>query len=260
MVAAIVRGLVMRRLKVFGLVFVSVLVVGVVTAGAAFAESLPLPLIHTALPGELYPIDLGGHLSTTITLRNSSGGVLTAGEVSVLLSALELTALGLAIIDFLGLLEVASKEKCHTLGDSEANGAVLFPGAEYHLVYTGLSGLGEQLEVAGLVLFDKFTIFCSTNLVEYAITGPATTRVSLTKGTETEGDANDIETAWRCGSLTSGLQEIPYYYTDSSQRVATTLLWNVSGVGNAPFCVLIEGTVLLTPETGSAATMFTILS
>ena len=249
----------MRRLKAIGLVFVSVLVVGVMTAGAAFGESLPLPLIHTALPGERYPINLGGHLSATISFLSAPGGFLSATEVSVLLEAKELTALGQGLIELLGFGE-ASGNKCHTLGDSEANGAVLFPGVEYHLVYTGLSGLGEQLEVAGLVLFDKFKIFCNKDTFQFATTGPATTRISLTKGTETEGDANDIEVVAHCFSTLSGIQEIPYYYNDLLQRVATTLLGNPSGTGNEPFCLLIEGTVLLTPETGSAATMFTILS
>ncbi len=249
----------MRRLKVFGLVLVSLLIVGVMTAGAAFGESLPLPLIHTALPGERYPIFLGGQLAGEHELQNKAGGVLKAKEISVLLSALELTALGLAIIHFLGVEEVKTKQKCHVLGQSEANGEVLLPGAEYHLVYTGLSGNGEQLEVAGLVLFDKFVIFCNENALELVVTGPATTRISLTKGTETEGDANDIEVISHC-SATAGIQEIPYYYNDSLVRVPTTLLTNVSGTGNAPFCELVQGTLLLHPETGSAATMFTILS
>ncbi len=250
----------MRRLKVIGLVFVSVLIVGVMTAGAAFGESLPLPLIHTALPGELYPIKLGGSVLGAHTLNSASGGVLTATDVSVLLEAKELTALGQGLIEFLGTTNTASKEKCHTLGQSEANGEVLLTGVEYHLVYTGLSGLGEQLEVAGLVLFDKFKIFCNKDTFQITTTGPATTRISLTKGSETEGDANDIEVISHCFSTSTGIQEIPYYYNDSLERVATTLLANPSGLGNEPFCELVEGTLLLTPETGSAATMFTILS
>ncbi len=249
----------MNRLKLFGLALVSVLVVGVMPGAAASAESSPLPLIHTALPGELYPINLGGHLAASVAFRSASGLVVSATEVSVLLQAKELTALGQAEIEFLGTQNPESKAKCHTLGDSEANGAVLLSGAEYHLVYTGLSGIGEQLEVASLVLFDKFTMFCDTDTTEIAFTGPATTRLSLTTG-GAEGDATDIATAWRCMSLTSGVQEIPYYYNDFSERVATTLLWNLFGTGNQPFCWLVEGTVLLTPETGSAATMFTILS
>ncbi len=249
----------MRRLKVFGLVFMSVLAVGVVMVSAAFAASLPLPLFHTALPGERYPINLGASLKGAHTLRNSAGAVLLAKEVSVLLQAKELTALGQGLIDFLGTEEPKSGAKCHTLGDLEASGAVLIPGVEYHLVYTGLSEIGEQLEVAGLVLFDKFTIFCNADTQQFVVTGPSTSRISLTKGTQTEGDANDIDVVTRCGP-TPGIQEIPYYYNDAFERLMTTLLVNVSGTGNAPACELVEGTLLLTPETGSAATMFTILS
>ena len=250
----------MRRLKVIGLVFVSVLIVGVMTAGAAFGESLPLPLIHTALPGELYPIKLGGSILGAHQLLSASGGALSATDVSVLLEAKELTALGQAAILFSGTKEVKSGTNCHTLGDSETEGVVLLSGVEYHLVYTGLSGLGEQLEVAGLVLFDKFKIFCNADTFQIAITGPSTTRISLTKGTETEGDAKDIEVVSHCFNTSTGIQEIPYYYNDSLERVPTTLLANPSGTGNEPDCELVEGTLLLTPETGSAATMFTILS
>ncbi len=249
----------MRRLRVFGLMFGSVLVVGVVMVSAAFAESSPLPLIHTALPGELYPVNLGGSLTATTELRSAEGGLLNAREISVLLQAKELTALGSALVDFLGVVEEAGGQKCHTLGDLEVNGEVLLSGAEYHLVYTGLSGLGEQLEVAALILFDKVRVFCNADTFELSMTGPWTMRVSLTTG-GVEGDASDIDVASRCVSETSGIQEIPYYYNDSSIRVPTTLLVNVQGTGNKPFCWLFGGTLLLTPETGSAATMFTILS
>jgi hypothetical protein len=54
------------------------------------------------------------------------------------------------------------------------------------------------------------------------------------------------------------MQEIPYYYADSGSPEATTLLSNMGG-GLKNSCELVEGTTLLTPETGSSATMFTVL-
>ena len=67
----------MRRLKVLCLALLSVFAVGVMTAAAASAESTPLPLIHTALPGETYPIDLGGKTAViNQALRNAGAGCL----------------------------------------------------------------------------------------------------------------------------------------------------------------------------------------
>ena len=150
----------MSRLKVLCLALMSVLVVGVMTASAASAESTPLPDLHTALPGETYPLYLGGGLASKSELVNESGGVLKGTEFSILLIASELTSLGQATIDFLGVIN-EEKTKCHTEGDSEAAGAILIPGAEYHLVYTSLSPT-NTLELAGLILFTKFTIFCNS--------------------------------------------------------------------------------------------------
>ena len=78
----------MRRLKVFCLALLSVFAVGVMTAAAASAESTPLPDIYTALPGETYPIDLGGKLASAQALKSAAGGVLEGTETSVLLSTL----------------------------------------------------------------------------------------------------------------------------------------------------------------------------
>jgi hypothetical protein len=247
----------MRRLKVFCLALLSVFAVGVMTAAAASAESTPLPLIHTALPGETYPIDLGGLLKSEQSLENAGGGTLKGTEISVLLSALELTALGLAVILFLGVTEVAApNHKCANQGGTEESGDVTLPNAEYHLVYTALSP-SENLELAALILFTKFTILCGkfAEPFEVVVTGPSMVRVNPTAGTE--GDATDLEIASHCSA--TGVQALPYYYNDALERVATTLLISVSGLAAKQGCEEIAGTVLLTPETGSLATMFTVL-
>ena len=83
-------------------------------------------------------------------------------------------------------------------------------------------------------------------------------RVNPTAG-GTEGDATDLELASHCVTGTAGAQELPYYYNDALERVATTLLSNPSGTGFAANCEEIPGTILLTPETGSLATMFSVL-
>ena len=131
------------------------------------------------------------------------------------------------------------------------------PNAEYHLVYTALSP-SENLELGVLVLFTKFTILCGSfaEPVEFVVTGPSMVRVNPTAG-GTEGDATDLALASHCPA--TGVQELPYYYNDQLARVATTLLINVSGTGAKQACEEIPGTILLTPETGSLATMFTVL-
>jgi hypothetical protein len=243
----------MRLLRLFGVVLLAMFAVGVMMVGVAFAESLPLPLVHTALPGETYPINLGGHLAGASLLRSESGTI-EATEFSVLLNVAELTALGTAVLEFLGLEEPKEKVKCNTLGDSEANGAVLVPNAEFHLVYTSFA----PLEIGALVLFTRFTIECNHDALETTIRGPVMTRVNVGKG-GAEGDITDLEFISRCANTTTDIQEIPYYYNDSFSLEAVTLLANISGTGLKKSCELIEGTVLVTPETGSLATMFTVL-
>jgi hypothetical protein len=249
----------MRRLKLFcSMLVLSALSVGVMMVGVASAESTPLPDIHTALPGETYPIDLGGKLASAEQLENAGGGLLVGAETSVLLSVLELTSLGLAIIVLLGVKTAgAQKANCANQGDLEETGEVVIPNAEYHLVYTALSP-SAHLELAALVLFTRFTILCGrfTEPLEVVVTGPSMVRVNPTAG-GTEGDATDLEIALHC--VTTGVQELPYYYNDALERVATTLLLNAGGVGAKQGCEEIPGTILLTPETGSLATMFTVL-
>ena len=119
----------MRRLKLFcSVLLLSVLSVGVTAVGVASAESTPLPDIHTALPGETYPINLGGKTASAGQVENAGGGQLEWTETSVLLSVLELTSLGLAIIVLLGLKSaIAPKHKCANEGGVEESGEVVLP-------------------------------------------------------------------------------------------------------------------------------------
>ena len=248
----------MRRLRIFcSMLVLSSISVGVTTVGVASAESTPLPDIHTALPGETYPIDLGGQLESTQDLEDSLGQIPEWSKTSVLLSALELTSLGLAVVVFLGVKEAAApNRRCANNGGTEESGEVTLPNAEYHLVYTALSP-SENLELAALVLFTKFTISCGhfAEPEEFVVTGPSMMRVNPTAGTE--GDATDLQLASHCSA--TGVQELPYYYNDQLARVATTLLVNALDIGAKQACEEIPGTILLTPETGSLATMFTVL-
>lgn len=221
-----------------------------------FSVLAQLPTIHTALPGETYPLNLGGHLTGTSKLFEEGGGALEGKEFSVLLNVAELTSLGTAVVDFLGVEEPKEKTKCSTPGDSEANGAVLIPGAEFHLVYTNL----EPLELGALTLFNKFIILCDAGTLEDITVGPSTTRVSVPAPTAgTEGDISFLNIASHCFNTTLASQEIPYYYNDKGEVVPTTLLANLSGTGLKKSCEEITGTTLIAPETGSLATMFTVL-
>jgi hypothetical protein len=245
----------MRRLKLVCLASMLAVAAGGMAAAAAEAESTPLPDIHTALPGETYPLNLGGHLAGASRLENTDGAFeLGAKEFSVLLSIRELTSLGEANLVFLGIEEVKEHHKCHTAGASETNGEVAFPDAEWHLVYTSLSP-SEPLEVGALILFSRFIVTCNAGLFELTLTGPWLTRANVP--TPGEGDSTDVQIVSHCPML--GVQELPYYYNDTLTRIATTLLVNISGSGNTQACQEIEGTILLTPETGSVATMFSVL-
>ena len=241
----------MTRWCTFSLALMTVAVVSVATVAVASAESTPLPIIQTSLPGELYPINLGEHLEAKDELVDEAGGVLTAKEQSLLLNVAESTSLGKATIEYLGV-EEQEKHKCHTEGDSEANGAILIPNAEWHLVYTGLSP-ENALETGALILFTKFTILCNASLFEIILTGPETQRMTY------DADGGLIHVVDICGYPASGLQEIPAYYNSSSELIPTTLLVNPSGTGNKKACEQTEGTGLLATETGSAASMFSVL-
>jgi hypothetical protein len=215
---------------------------------------VPLPALQTALPGEVYPLNLGGSLKITSELRSESGK-LTGKEFSILLHVVELTSLGTATIELLGVEEPKEKAKCNTAGDSEANGAVLVPNAEFHLVYSSLS----PFELAALILFTKFTITCNLGALESTITGPSTARIAVpAPESGKEGDNTSLQLASKCASTTTDLQEIPAYYNSSFELVPTTLLANISGTGASKACELIEGTTLLAPETGSSASMFAV--
>jgi hypothetical protein len=220
----------------------------------AAAGLTPVPLIFTALSGEGYPLNLGGSLKGTSELR-SEAGTLSAKEFSVLLHVAELTSLGTATIELLGVEEPKEKAKCNTAGDSEANGAVLVPNAEFHLVYSSLS----PFELAALILFTKYTITCNLGALESTITGPATARIVTPTPEAGKGEDNtSLQLASKCANKTTDLQEIPAYYNSSLELVPTTLLANIAGTGTKKACELIEGTTLLVPETGSAASMFAI--
>jgi hypothetical protein len=244
----------MRRFRVFGLVSALVFVVGVVVVSTAFAESTPLPLIHTALPSEAYPIDLGGIVvNDGIQIENTSG-VLPATLVSVLLEAKELTALGAVKITFTGVGEPVGSVKCETEGAGE--GTVVVPDALWHMVYTALSP-GHVLETAGLMLFSKLVLRCGAS--EIVVTPPLLMRFSEVPGNSANGgDSTEIEAAMHCSSI-SGVQEISSYFTDSSVEVTKQLLSaNLFGASE-PACLEVPGTLLLTVEPASLAAMFTVL-
>ena len=244
--------------KSFYVALASLLTISASMSASASAESTPLPAIHTALPGELYPIVLAASGTAAAEAVNESSGLFKSHEGSVLLIASELTSLGQAIVDFLGI-ENAEKRTCHTEGDSEASGAVLIPGAEYHLVYTGLSP-AHKLELGALMTFTKFITTCNAGAFEITATGPSIARLNVPEpGAGTEGDSTKLEGASHCGSLTTAIQEIPYYYGDNLEEIPTTLLLNPSGTGNKKSCLEAPGTTLLTEVPPGAATMFSVL-
>ena len=250
----------MLRLKVFGVALVALFVVGVMTAGAAFAESTPLPQIHTALEKENYPLNLLGQKTAEsegqIALENTTSE-LPAGTISVLLALSELGSLGTALVLFTEVHEEAAVggTKCNTTGD--APGVVLVPETQWHLVYTSLSP-SSVLETAGLILVPKFTITCGALLT--TTEGSNLGKFIETPGNSANGgDSTQIESVTRC-SKPAGTQEVSSYFNDNLEELTKQLLKaNISGLGNENSCEEVAGTLLLEVEPGSNASMFTVL-
>ena len=250
----------MFRLKVFGVALVALFVVGVMTAGAAFAESTPLPQVHTALTGENYPLNLLGQKTATtegeITLANTTGE-LPAGTISVLLALSELGSLGTALVLFTEVHEEKNEAvKCSTTGD--APGVVLVPETQWHLVYTSLSP-GSELETAGMILVPPFTITCGA--LKTTTEGPNLGKfVEIPGNSSNGGDSTQIATTTHCASKVLGTQEVSSYFNDNLEELTKQLLTaNISGQGAGNSCEEVAGTLLLEVEPGSNASMFTVL-
>ena len=247
----------MRRFGRFGVALVALFVVSVIMAGAAFAESTPLPQIHTALTGESYPLNLLGQKTAAvegeIALANSTSE-LPAGTISVLLAVSELASLGTALLLFTGVREEAGVggTQCNTTGDGP--GVVLVEGL-WHLVYMSLS----PLETADLLLVPKFTMTCGALLT--TIEGHLLGKFVETSGNSTNGgDSTQITTNTHCSNKAAGTQEVSSYFNDSSLLETDQLLKaNISGLGNANSCEEVAGTLTLEVEPGSNASMFTVL-
>ena len=253
----------MRRVKMFGVALVMVSAVGIATVSVARAESTPLPLIHTALKGEVYPINLVALVEqeqeNDIVLANANSKI-PIQDIHLLLEAKELTALGQATIDFLGFHEEGGSTKCNTTGDSE--GVVLFPDVEWHLVYTGLSP-SEILQTAVLILFSKFIIICG-GFLETVVEGPSLARLLDKPESGMENDSTDTELHWHCSNIANGIQEVSSYFNDKLELLTGQLLKvNIGGTGKANSCLEVKKTLLLEVEKGAAggnsALMFTIL-
>ena len=251
----------MSRLNAFGAALAALFVVSVMTATAAFADSTPLPQVHTALPGENYPLYLLGQKTATtegeIALANSTIELL-AGTVSVLLALSELGSLGTALVMLTGVREEAAVggTKCSTTGDAE--GVVLLPETQWHLVYTSLSP-GKELETGGLILVPRFTLTCGALVL--TVEGPSLGRFAEIPGNSSNsGDSTQITTATHCSNEATGTQEVSLYFNDSSLKVTGQLLLeNFEGLGNENSCLEIGGTLTLEVEPGSNASMFTVL-
>jgi hypothetical protein len=253
----------MRRFRVFGMALMALFAVGVMTASAAFAESTPLPLIHTALKGEVYPINLIGLVEQTeegdIQLANADS-TLEAKALHILLEAKELTALGQGTIVFLGVHEKGvGGEKCNSTGG--AVGEVTIPDVEWHLVYTALSPK-EILESAVLTLFSKLTFKCGA--LETTVTAPNLGRLLDKPESGLENDSVDMEIHTHCSNIANGIQELSSYFNDKLELLTGQLLKaNISGTGSVNSCQEIKPTLLLEIEKGTAggnsALMFTVL-
>jgi hypothetical protein len=111
----------MRRLKLVGLVFFAVLVVGVITAEAAFAQSTVLPLFSK---------EVAGHATSGTATLNLEGTKITCPLAESLFGPLSKT---LGTFKILFDQCVAGGESCHSLGQALGSLTIEVTG-EYHLV------------------------------------------------------------------------------------------------------------------------------
>jgi hypothetical protein len=250
----------MKRFRLFGLMFAVVLVVGVMTAGSASA--FELPDIHTALPGETYPIVLSGEAKaaaeseTEIRLENEVNS-LPAATVSVLLIASELTSLGSIGITFTKVHENNHPTvTCSTEGDGA--GVALVPSAEFHAVDLNNTGVPATLKLGFLVLFPAFTVTCTGGL-KVKTEAPNLGAIDIpTPGVE--GDIEGVTALTHCIAGKPGIAEQSSFVNDAGEQGKETALLKANfGTGNSSACEEIPALPLTLEPAFSLAKMFTIL-
>jgi hypothetical protein len=221
----------LRRLKMSCLAVLAVCVLG--SAAAVSAIALPAVLL---LGGEVGSLLLRSLTNTFIaSLQTAISTYLGEGVLLVLHFPNAATNLGTYEYLILKMLETGSKETCHTPGDAE--GEVLFPRREFHLVFDSLTVLG----VAALILVPEFEFVCGNGTQKVKVKGsllalltPINTEVLV---------GGDFRFVMRCGKF--GAAEETKFWNSSGVLQSTLFEANVGIGGFEQACLDIRGTVLL---------------
>jgi hypothetical protein len=217
-------------MKIFYLVAVAVSALGSIVAGSAIA--LPAVLLLGSEVGSLLLRSLTN--TFVASLQTGISTYLGEGVLIVLHFPNAATNLGTYEYLILKMLETRSKETCHTPGDAE--GEVLFPRREFHLVFDSLTVLG----VAALLLVPEFEFVCGNGTQKVKVKGSV---LALLTPINTEVlVGGDFQFVIRCAKF--GAAEETKFWNASGVLQSTLFEANV-GVGFEQACLDIRGTVLL---------------
>jgi hypothetical protein len=199
----------MKRLKWAG-ILLGMLLGLALTATSALA-AVTLPDISVTLTGGVYPIHAQGSTKATTetSLSTTGGGVLNGTGATLLLLAIELSALGTFTADFTHV-ENPEKVKCHSVGDAE--GVVLVSG-EAHLVPISLS----PVMGGALMLVTEFEVECPAG-INVIVRGNVLASINNvgSEGTELTGVSGALKGE-------KGKQAISEYYNDGGTKIKTKL-------------------------------------
>jgi hypothetical protein len=202
----------MRRLKAFGLAFLAIAALAVITAASASAI---LPDIHL-LPTEASKAITGeGTIAkaSVAILESELGTKVEADELKVLLGLTPLTALGLYDLHFVKVKLIA--ESCSSEGD--AAGVVLAKG-EFHLVFVGLSPT-TTLAVGVLLLFGAAGVKFKCGKVSFTVKGAIV--VSFKGLNEVNNDITEFDVNAKC--VKPGFQDLTSYEDENGNPVTKQL-------------------------------------
>jgi hypothetical protein len=221
----------MRRVRLFLLAALALVVLGSIAASAASAA--PRSTSVLTLPGESLPVTVSGSSTEATELQNAAG-TLKGREFTSSGEILKATG-GLYKAEFKNVEEPVSREKCKSSGD--VAGIVLTPQANFFAVHdeTEEKGAGLLFEVP------EFTITCGATSIK--IKGN-----QLGLVTNPNRANEDLLTSFKLKlhcSATIGEPEDTQYWTSLLSSKLTPVLLANFGTGFKKACELISGETTL---------------
>jgi hypothetical protein len=210
----------MKQIKILGLALVAVFALASAVA-ATSAMALELPDIHVVL-GEAAPVTgegTTGKKQGAATLETEVGSKLSAEELKILLKLEALSALGPVDLHFVNVAEGKGPTKCNTEGDAE--GVVLLPKAEYHIV--AFKNAGGVLLQEVVILFPETTMKC--NKLSVKLRQPVLAKLIVAGNTQVTSFGVDAKCAGK------GKQELSTYFNDEGKELTKQLITSNFGLG-----------------------------